>query len=401
MAQAQASGDSAAAMNMPASAAPSSVTTLTPTPTSAAFSFGETAQQYHSSLVAAIAGSGAVQDAGSIKTQRSASLPYIRSATGKPAHGSSLSKTFAGEGAQSTSDGNLVGLGISNTPPPGAAQPLRHRTSCNHLRRAAPYTVAQPLSSPRVNSPQISPMAPWYANGIRRASRDVLLGQGMPPAAFARRESDVELAMAMNSAFTNGDMLGTHRSLGDIYSAAAVPPSPLSNIAISATSAPMQAASGASSDMGYSATTSASKEPTTSTDATVPPPNDTYGPASTGAQSVSTMDSSGMLSADMMLAIFNAMAATPDSNNLPALSTAPQPSGAAVNPAALAFDPNALMSIQGQEEFSTKDTSDLWATWTQAAGNAQNLMPTDPLAQDNGSNSMHVDWPSNDASTQR
>ncbi|KAJ2910072.1 hypothetical protein GGI21_001243 [Coemansia aciculifera] len=44
----------------------------------------------------------------------------------------------------------------------------------------------------------------------------------------------------MNHAFTNGDVLGAHRSFGDLYGGPAVPPSPLSNMTMAACASAMQ-----------------------------------------------------------------------------------------------------------------------------------------------------------------
>ncbi|KAJ2823429.1 Short stature homeobox protein 2, partial [Coemansia erecta] len=425
-------GDEASVACIPVSAAASSACTLTPTPTSTAFTFGDAPLPYHGTLAAAIASGGVGQSASAVKTQRSASLPFIRPMPGAAKAGSSsLSRTVTG-------DDGAVGLGISNTPPPSAAQPLRHRTSCNHLRRQAPYAVGQPAASPRVNSPQMSPLPHWCTGGIRRASRDSLV----PPGAFARRESDVELALAMNSAFANGDVLGTHRSLGELCGGAAVPPSPLSNIAISAmqsssASAPamqngadaipgppvamqpnhlsgsamqtdsfsasamqtnpllasamqadsvsalaMQADSASALTMHNEAAPAAQPDPA---DSFLLPPNDAYGPASKAGATIAGLEGPGMFNANMMLAIFNAMTATPDSSGIPALPAVSAPAGV-VDPAALAFDPN------------TKGAADMWADWAQAAS-AQGLLPG-LLAPGDGDD-MNIDWPRNDADARR
>ncbi|KAJ2409076.1 hypothetical protein J3F80_001579 [Coemansia sp. RSA 2526] len=411
----------ASKMCIPVSAAASSVCTLTPTPTSTAFTFGDTVLPYHSSLAAAIAGGSVVQEAGAIKTQRSASLPFIRSAPGAAKAGSSsLSRTVAG-------DDGAIGLGISNTPPPGAAQPLRHRTSCNHLRRPAPYTVAQASGTPCVNSPQMSPVPHWWTGSIRRASRETL----MPPGAFVRRESDVELALAMNSAFANGDVLGAHRSLSELCGAAGVPPSPLSNVAISAMTTGSVSASSIQTDFGLVAATSSAAMQTDSvsvpvmasehtlapamhsesfTASTTHPnstesllllPNDAYGPASKPGSAIPGVEGSGMFNANMMLAIFSAMTATPDGSNITALPAVSAPAGV-VDPAALAFDPN------------TKGAAELWANWAQATS-AQGLLPalmapgggssTDMSVgwpyDDGSGNEMSVDWPHDDTGRQR
>ncbi|KAJ2363214.1 hypothetical protein H4S01_004412 [Coemansia sp. RSA 2610] len=370
----------------PASAAPSGISTLTPTPTSAgfshaslgsaqaaAFALGEAAMPYHSSLAAALA-SGVGHDAGAIKTQRSASLPFIQPTPGRP--GSSALKV-GGNSLQTSSDG--VGLGISNTPPPGAALPLRHRTSCNHLRRPAPYTVGQPAASPHVNSPQASPLPPWCA-GIRRASRDSL------PGGFARRESDVELALAMNSAFASGDMLGAHRGLGEVCGTAAVPPSPLSNVAISAAMHVDPAAAERSSGAPEGLTSSAG-----AADAFLLPPNDAYGPTSKVESAIAELEGSGALSANMMLAIFNAMAAAPNGSGAPALSAT-----TAIDPATLAFDPSMLLGPKG--------SANPWPDWTQAAGGTQALLAPElpaPSETPGSGDDMHIDCHGDEAGAQR
>ncbi|KAJ2891705.1 hypothetical protein GGI21_005786, partial [Coemansia aciculifera] len=198
----------------PASAVSSTIGTLTPTPTSAnclqmplpysavppamssarapAFAFHDATQPaYHSSIAAAAAAAMTAAGSGGVapmplKTQRSASLPFIRSAangthpgTVKVNTSSSLCRTIDGESASpsetpaatlsqpsgtgtatATGDrneptsndplaaaGTLAGLGISNTQPSS----LRHRTSCNHLRRPAPYQVVPPTGSSWTN----------------------------------------------------------------------------------------------------------------------------------------------------------------------------------------------------------------------------------------------------------
>ncbi|KAJ1989478.1 hypothetical protein EDC05_004664 [Coemansia umbellata] len=316
-------------IGMPVSAVSSTIGTLTPTPTSVScfqahlpmnaptppilgsarnsvFTFydgsSQTACQNSMAAAAMANGAGGVGTL-PLKTQRSASLPFIRSATNnsnanatKINPSSSLCRTIESDGLNQaevdgsvsleqlgnstdiqsaagsssmpgpgvTSTGANVGLGISNTPPSSAALPLRNRTSCIHLRRPAPYQVALPSGSPRVNSPQMSPSPFWHAHNIRRASRESLssyyygqsaLGQNgqqqlnTPQSsfsnggAFGRRESDTELALAMNNVFANGDVLGSHRrGLSDLYGAPAVSPSPLSNVTMSAVAAAASAA---------------------------------------------------------------------------------------------------------------------------------------------------------------
>ncbi|KAJ1885112.1 Short stature homeobox protein 2, partial [Kickxella alabastrina] len=236
-------------MYIPVSAATSStIGTLTPTPTSmtgtninhlpmnvmppalaatrhsvfafhdsghpAALAAAAAASAFNNNLAAAMAG-GVGQLP--LKTQRSASLPFIRSAAsingsgaGKVNPSSSLCRTIDGDslGPNEASDQEdddeksnyqshqqhsggsstpttSAGMGATtNTSPPQLPQPaaplpLRQRTSCNHLRRAAPYPVAPYQGTPvagssRVNSPQMSPSPYWYAQNLRRASRDSL-----------------------------------------------------------------------------------------------------------------------------------------------------------------------------------------------------------------------------------
>ncbi|KAJ2594882.1 hypothetical protein GGF39_004049 [Coemansia sp. RSA 1721] len=218
-------------MYIPTSAASSTIGTLTPTPTSmtgshlynpqmgnmppalgsarhslftfhdanhpAAAAAAAAAAAYHSNLAAAMAG-GVGQLP--LKTQRSASLPFIRPAG---------------------SNGNANTVKVA--PAPGSS---------------------------RLNSPQMSPSPFWYAHNLRRASRDSLSasynhhphpmpinqpttpqgGTGFPNGTFVRRESDAELALAMNNAFSSGDVLGSHRGLSELYGLPVVPPSPLSNV---------------------------------------------------------------------------------------------------------------------------------------------------------------------------
>ncbi|KAJ2508598.1 hypothetical protein H4217_008518, partial [Coemansia sp. RSA 1939] len=311
---------------MPMSAVSSTIGTLTPTPTSAgcfqvnlpflnapmppalgsarssAFAFQDPTQAAYTNTVAAAIATGA-SGIGSLplKTQRSASLPFIRSGTSngggtntKANPSSSLCRSIESDGLlpvdadspdvleqqPTNSDGNgsdslaagsgcdsSVGLGISNTPPPlPTAIPLRHRASCNHLRRPAPYQIALPAASPRVNSPQMSPSSFWHAHNLRRTSRDSLsnyfngqsatghTGQtsvsqaSLPNAVPGRRESDTELALAMNSVFANGNVLGAHRrGMSDFYGVSAILPSPLSNVTMTAAEA-VASASSISSD---------------------------------------------------------------------------------------------------------------------------------------------------------
>ncbi|KAJ1822306.1 hypothetical protein LPJ60_002106 [Coemansia sp. RSA 2675] len=380
-------------MCVPVSAASSAISTLTPTPTSAScpqmtlplsavppalgsarnavFTFHDASQPtYHSSIAAAMtaAGPGGVAPL-PLKTQRSASLPFIRlaangahAATGKVNPSSSLCRTIDGEsvspieasgdvlsqpsgsneavgGNAPTTVGALAGLGISNTQP----LPLRHRMSCNHLRRPAPYQVAPPTGGSWANSPQMSPSPFWHAHSLRRASRDSLSGHhhshstfgsaampttplniAGPPCSFIRRESDAELALAMNHAFVNGDVLGAHRSISDLYAGSGVPPSPLSNMAMAACASAMQVdsedASGSAGDndgaacglavshsgeSGDAATKLTSEQPGMSGPVLLPP-NEVYGPTSK-SYGVAASEGVSMSNAEIVMAIFNAM----------------------------------------------------------------------------------------------
>ncbi|KAJ2688172.1 hypothetical protein H4R19_006585, partial [Coemansia spiralis] len=394
-------GPDTAKLHTSASAAPSSIGTLTPTPTSLAFAnvqapsfvappplprsargsvfaLREATQQsvaYHSTIAAAMAG-GATPGAMCglpFKTQRSASLPFIRptaahsAATAKANPGSSLSKTIdddegdcdcSGVGSPrvgldaAAAAGPSIGLGISSAapPPPAPSLPLRHRTSYNHLRRPAPYQVAQPAGSPRVDSPQ--PGAPpsfWCAGGMGRGPRDSPLGPGA--ATGGRRESDVELALAMSSTFVNGDLLGAHRSLSDIYGMVGVPPSPLSNVALAAdalamqidATGPQRATGGANSSLGGGP----AQQP-------LPPPKSGF--AGPGCEDV------GAIGTSMMMAIFDAMAATAASvdglHGQPQFAPTPGPAGA-LDAAGLAFDP------------TIAHATDMWVDWTQAVSSGQ------------------------------
>ncbi|KAJ2490126.1 hypothetical protein IWW37_003394 [Coemansia sp. RSA 2050] len=382
-------------MCVPASAASSAISTLTPTPTSAScpqiplplsaippalgsarnavFTFNDVPQPtYHSSIAAAMtaAGPGGVAPL-PLKTQRSASLPFIRlaangahAATGKVNPSSSLCRTIDGEsvspieasgdilsqpsgsneangGNASAAVGALAGLGISNTQP----LPLRHRMSCNHLRRPAPYQVAPPTGSSWANSPQMSPSPFWHAHSLRRASRDSLSGHHHshstlgsaampttplsitgPPCSFIRRESDAELALAMNHAFVNGDVLGAHRGIGDLYGGSGVPPSPLSNMTMAACPSAMQVDSEAANDpagdnngascglavphSGVSAdvATKLASQQSGMSGPSLLPPNEVYGPTSK-SYGVAASEGMGMnmSNAEIVMAIFNAM----------------------------------------------------------------------------------------------
>ncbi|KAJ2030436.1 hypothetical protein H4S03_007047 [Coemansia sp. S3946] len=378
-------------MCVPVSAASSTIGTLTPTPTSAScpqmalphsavppalgsarnavFAFHDAPQpNYHSSIAAAMtaAGSSGVAPL-PLKTQRSASLPFIRLAangahanTGKVNPSSSLCRTIDGEsvsptegsgdtlsqpaGSNETSGGDaptaagaLAGLGISNT----QALPLRHRTSCNHLRRPAPYQVAPGGSW--ANSPQMSPSPFWHAHSLRRASRDSLSGHHHshstlgsaalpttplsmtgPPCAFIRRESDAELALAMNHAFVNGDVLGAHRGIGDLYGGSAVPPSPLSNMTMAACASAMQVdsedANGSAvdddnasrglrvphTDMGGDAVAKIACQQSGMGVPALLPPNEVYGPTDK-PYGMAVNEGMTMSNAEIVMAIFNAM----------------------------------------------------------------------------------------------
>ncbi|KAJ2001618.1 Short stature homeobox protein 2 [Coemansia thaxteri] len=496
---------------MPVSAASSTIGTLTPTPTSMhnphssfppsiappalssarspVFTFHDGAQPstYHSSLAAAMAsGSGGVAPL-PLKTQRSASLPFIRSvANATHANGthavapkanpsSSLCRTIDGDSASPTepsgsmlsqpsapelggtceapaSAAALTGLGISNTPPPAAALPLRHRTSCNHLRRPAPYQMAPPTGSSWANSPQMSPSPFWQAHSLRRTSRDSLSGHyhahsmsglAAPPGAFVRRESDVELALAMNNAFANGDVFGTHRGIADFYASAAVLPSPLSNMTLPAASSAMQVDS---EDMDAS---TRSEESAASHCLSQPhslqmghpqlvgvpgapallPPNEVYGP--TTKPSGLPMDETMNLSnSEIVMAIFNAMsnaaagsAADPDStdrslhlNNglgMPPVPVSADPRAEGMfDPTALGFDPSTFMLTHcnnGDRPPLTGPHSMDWCfDWgQQACAPPGPIMPeciataaaTSGLAIDKSSGEMSVDWTASGSST--
>ncbi|KAJ2881531.1 hypothetical protein FB639_002595 [Coemansia asiatica] len=400
-------------MYIPTSAASSTIGTLTPTPTSmtgphhmynvqmgnmppalgsarhSMFTFHDSNHQtaaaaaaaaaaayHHSNLAAAAAMAGGVGQL-PLKTQRSASLPFIRSAGcnanantvkvnpssslcrmvdgDSPGPNESLEKAAGNQEAstdqqqqqqqqqqnqqhqqqQAVGEANALNApgpssGIasaSNTPPPPAALPLRHRTSCNHIRRPAPYQVAPASGSSRVNSPQMSPSPFWYAHNLRRASRDSLSasfnhhhhhhhhqlpinqpttpqgGTGFPNGVFVRRESDAELALAMNNAFSSGDVLGGHRGLSELYGMPVVPPSPLSNVTMA------------------SMMNAGSNRPSESLEMQVD------GDGSNGKEPVNNVSnaingaavSAGMSNADIMMAIFNAMNSTAA---IPAVSAA-------------------------------------------------------------------------------
>ncbi|KAJ1854461.1 hypothetical protein LPJ57_007410, partial [Coemansia sp. RSA 486] len=388
-------------MYIPTSAASSTIGTLTPTPTSmtgshlynpqmgnmppalgsarhslftfhdanhpAAAAAAAAAAAYHSNLAAAMAG-GVGQLP--LKTQRSASLPFIRPAgsngnanTVKVNPSSSLCRMVDGSSPDSNESsaqvaGNqdasteqqqqqqqqqhqqlqpqqpqpqqpigephLLGAhgpspslaSASNTPPPAAALPLRHRTSCNHLRRPAPYQVAPAPGSSRLNSPQMSPSPFWYAHNLRRASRDSLSasynhhphpmpinqpttpqgGTGFPNGTFVRRESDAELALAMNNAFSSGDVLGSHRGLSELYGLPVVPPSPLSNVTMASM---MNAGSrpGESLEMQVDSSEIGSGHGNQSA-------------ADAASKGTAKDAGAGMSNADIVMAIFNAMNST-------------------------------------------------------------------------------------------
>ncbi|KAJ1733881.1 hypothetical protein LPJ61_001344 [Coemansia biformis] len=432
----------AASAHTPASAAPSSSSTLTPTPTSmsfanaqaplfaaaplasrsargSVFTFHEPTHQpmpCRSTIAAAFvggAGPGGVC-ALPFKTQRSASLPFIRPPPGSSVSGpaktnpsSSLSKTIDGDG-DSDGDGAclntsaadpqagqaghgagmaaapLSGLGISNTPPPAVSLPLRHRTSHSHLRRPAPYQVAQPTGSPRVNSPQLGTSPFWSAGSAWRPSRDSPLCHHHSHSAFgpvgtgARRESDVELALAMNNAFVNGDVLGAHHGLGELYGMPGVPPSPLSNVAVAADSSAMQIDS-----MGAQGPPESKAAATTGIGGDVyhsAPAVDVRGAdLSKAGPADSVCESTSAIGTSVVMALFHAMAAKAapsggagyDSGlqalaayGQPQLASVPMPAGP-LDLATLAFDP------------TLPHATDTWVDWAQAVGGGspQELIP--------------------------
>ncbi|KAJ2746407.1 hypothetical protein GGI20_001403 [Coemansia sp. BCRC 34301] len=506
----------------PVSAASSTIGTLTPTPTSAncpqmplpyssvppamssartpVFAFHDaTMPVYHNSIAAAMtaAGSGGVAPL-PLKTQRSASLPFIRSvangvhtaAAGKVSTSSSLCRTVDGESASPTeapeatlsqpsgaggrnelasndasaASGVLAGLGISNTQP----LPLRHRTSCNHLRRPAPYQVAPPAGSSWANSPQMSPSPFWHAHSLRRASRDSLTGHhhhhshstlgttalptplpnmAAPPATFIRRESDAELALAMNHAFVNGDVLGAHRGFGDLYGGTGVPPSPLSNMTMAACASAMQVDSedadesvedddGASHGLGAvrsnpdaNSTTLACQVVTDIPLSLLP--NEAYGPTSKpfGGLSVGE-EGMSMSNADIVMAIFNAMsnaastAATDDigrafcsadGSSLAAVQGSTDSHAAGVlDPTSFGYDPGAFLLAHNNNNGGAKSLAaggphamDWCFDWSHAApcglsGTVPDLISTTATAcldagKDDGG--MRIDWTSSGATT--
>ncbi|KAJ1723607.1 hypothetical protein LPJ53_002047 [Coemansia erecta] len=274
-----------------------------------------------------------------LKTQRSASLPFIRpvATPAKAANPSSLCRTVDGASPEPTD--------AAHTPPhqhaqqqpqppttPATALPLRHRASGNHLRRPAPYPVA-PAAGSRVNSPQMSPSPFWYAHNLRRASRESLTAGTAPhpPGTFVRRESDAELALAMNNAFAAGDVLGGHRSLADLYGMPAVPPSPLSNVTMAAVAA-----------------------------AAAPPP-----PAADDQQQPA------MSSADIVMAIFNAMNSAATASAAP-----PQLQPPAADAGSLGLDPSAFMLLQSSmADAATAKPMDWCFDWPMAAAAASAAPP--------------------------
>ncbi|KAJ2329327.1 hypothetical protein GGI00_003967, partial [Coemansia sp. RSA 2681] len=491
----------------PASAASSTIGTLTPTPTSAncpqmtlpygavppamssarnpVFAFHDVAQPaYHSSIAAAMtaAGSGGVAPL-PLKTQRSASLPFIRSAAnashagaGKVSTSSSLCRTIDGESASPTESpeatlsqpsgagsgrdeatsndtpaapGALAGLGISTTQP----LPLRHRTSCNHLRRPAPYQVAPPAGSSWANSPQMSPSPFWHAHSLRRASRDSLSGHhhshsmlstaalptpslsiAAPPGTFIRRESDAELALAMNHAFVNGDVLGAHRGFGDLYGGPAVPPSPLSNMTMAACASAMQVDSEDADDsagdedcvsrnLGIPHTNADANASTLTCQSAgvgmIAPllPNEVYGPTSKPFGGLG--EGMSMSNAEIVMAIFNAMSnaaatATADGPPLAALqNSADSRVAGMLDPTSFGYDPGAFMLAQnngnGAKSQATggPHTMDWCFDWSHTApcgpsGSVPEFISTtvsSSVGAGNDSGDMRPDWTSSGAST--
>ncbi|KAJ1966474.1 hypothetical protein GGI12_000049 [Dipsacomyces acuminosporus] len=388
---------------IPASGASSAVETLTPTPTSVScphpllplngmaptpgsarhsvFALPDSLHQYPSSIVAPIA-NAAAGAMGSVappfKTQRSASLPFIRpiippgsGAKANPSSGlcrtiddedmlqqvdspMNPASTEASSGASRNTPTQPAqpASGVANTPPASGALPLRHRTSCNHLRRTAPYQVAPPGGSPRVNSPQMSPSPFWYAHNLRRASRDSLsghfqpsmlgpngqpttpLGSALPPGMLGRRESDAELALAMNNAFVNGDVFGNHRGLSDSNSLSngGVPPSPLSNIAIAG--AP-DIQPGAESNLAQAMAKSANANPNANPNSSSIHENGTDASETVAQSNASDVGShcaqneSGAKPTDSQMPVTNSNAADTtikelNTNNIPLSSVSPQ-----------------------------------------------------------------------------
>ncbi|KAJ2395467.1 hypothetical protein GGI05_001566, partial [Coemansia sp. RSA 2603] len=333
-------------MYVPVSAAASTIGTLTPTSaTGAPPALGSARHSVFALHDGGHAAAAAAAVAGQLplKTQRSASLPFIRAAApvAKANPGSSLCRTV---------DGASPEPAAGNTPPhppaaPATALPLRHRASGNHLRRPAPYPVAAAAAaaaggSSRVNSPQMSPSPFWYAHNLRRTSRESLGGAAAAataphPGMFVRRESDAELALAMNNAFAAGDVFGGARGLSDLYGMAGVPPSPLSNVAMAA------APGSASGD--------------------APPVVD---------------EPAGMSNAEIVMAIFNAMNS--------AAATVPPPAqqqhqqqhqhqpGTDGGTGSLGLDPNAFMLLQSSlaEAGKPMDWSFDWPLGGGAAGGA-------------------------------
>ncbi|KAJ2819800.1 hypothetical protein FBU31_005407 [Coemansia sp. 'formosensis'] len=502
---------SVAALNIcvPVSAASSTIGTLTPTPTSAscpqmplpysavppalgsaqtaAFAFHDSSQPtYHSSIAAAMAaaGSGGVAPL-PLKTQRSASLPFIRLAangahatTGKVNPSSSLCRTIDGEsvsptensgdilsqpgGSNEANNGDapttasaLAGLGISNPHP----LPLRHRTSCNHLRRPAPYQVAPPAGNSWANSPQMSPSPFWHAHSLRRASRDSLSGHHHshstlgsaalpttplsmtgPPSAFVRRESDAELALAMNHAFVNGDVLGAHRGIGDLYGGSGVPPSPLSNMTMAACASAMQvdsedannsvgdddSARGAvgalHSDVRGDAAARLTCQQSGMDGSLLLPPNEVYGPTSK-PYGLTASEGMSMSNAEIVMAIFNAMSNAATNASAEDIGRVPLAAGAPVStdlraagmfdPTSFGYDPSAFMLAHNNNSGPKPQTvggpnaMDWCFDWSHTtpcgpSGSLPELISTTPgnvlgVGKDDGE--MRIDWTSSGDST--
>ncbi|KAJ2660075.1 hypothetical protein IWW48_003127 [Coemansia sp. RSA 1200] len=202
-----------------------------------------------------------------LKTQRSASLPFIRSGASNGGGTSTKANPSSSLCRSIESDGLLPVE--ADSPDALEQQPTNSDGSGNDSLAASsgsPYQIALPAASPRVNSPQMSPSSFWHAHNLRRTSRDSLsnyfngqsatghAGQtsasqtSLPTAAPGRRESDTELALAMNSVFANGNVLGAHRrGMSDFYGVSAMLPSPLSNVTMTAAEA-VASASSISSD---------------------------------------------------------------------------------------------------------------------------------------------------------
>ncbi|KAJ2757102.1 hypothetical protein IWQ56_006287 [Coemansia nantahalensis] len=183
-----------------------------------------------------------------------------------------------------------------------------------------------------------------------------------------RRESDVELAMAMSNAFVNGDLLGAHRGLGDLYAMTGVPPSPLSNVALGVDASAMQIDADSPQNVPAYDTAAAATHGQCGGPAQQPAPLPGPGFAGPACEDV------GAISTSMMMAIFSAMAPTtaPADGLHGQPRPAPTPVAAgALDAAGLAFDP------------AIAHTADMWVDWTQAVGGGQ-LAATDQAASEAG-----------------